>query len=162
MRTLTILFYLGIFVLVSVACTEQAEEAAISELAVSAANLAEKRDIGGLQNLATTDFQLVPDGLDRKGAKWALYRYFRQLGQFKVMIPKPEIDVDVDDSTAQLKTPVAIGPRNYNPSHLSAFNDDHVEWRNHLGAGVDVFLLEATLVKEREMWFVQSARLTRQ
>lgn len=152
------LFILSSF---SAGCTEYDEDSAISELALSASQLAERKDIGGLENLATSDFELVPEGFDRKGTKWALYRYFRRLGKFSVMIPKPEIDVHGDEATAVLRTPVAIGPKNYNPSHLSAYTDDHGEWKQHLGSDVDLYQLEATLIKDREMWFVQSVRLER-
>lgn len=153
---------LGIIVFLSLGCSEYAEETAISELALSATNLAEKRDIGGLENLATLDFELAPDGLDLKGTKWALYRFFRQHSKFSVLIPKPEIDVDLDDETAELRMPIAIGPRNYNSSHLDAFDDDHVQWKKSLGRDVDLFQLEASLVKERDMWFVRKIRIERQ
>lgn len=153
------LICLCIIAALSSACTENEDESTIAELAVTASTLAEKRDIGGLEKLATRDFVLAEEGLDRKGTKWALYRYFRQIGKFSVIMPKPEIEVIAEEESALLRTPVAIGPKHYNATHLTPYADSHMEWIEHVGPDIAVYQLEASLVKERDLWFVQTLKI---
>lgn len=142
-------------------CSSKDEETAIRELVKKGAILGEKQDIKGLMNLTTEDFLALPGDLGRQETRRILFVAFRHYGAFKILYPRPNVDLKPDKRSASAVFPFLIVKKETALPKLKELYEDPQRWLETVGENADLYRLKLDWIKQNGDWLVRQARLER-
>ena len=142
-------------------CSPKDEETAIRELVKKGATLAEEQDIRGLMNLATEDFVALPGDLRRQETRGILFMAFRHYQSFKILYPRPSVDLKPDKRSASAVFPFLIVKKEAALPTLKELYEDPQRWLETVGENADLYRLKLECLKQNGDWLVKQARLER-
>jgi len=154
-----ILFLL--FVTGWVSCSPKDEETAIRELVKRGATLGEEQDIKGLMNLTTEDFLALPGDLGRQETRRILFAAFRHYRDFKILYPRPRVELKPDKRSASAFFPFLIVKKKTVLPKLKELYEDPQRWVETVGENADLYRLKLECLKQNGDWLVKQARLER-
>jgi hypothetical protein len=142
-------------------CSSKDEETAIRELVKKGATLGEEQDIKGLMNLTTEDFLALPGDLGRQETRRILFVAFRHYQDFKILYPRPNVELKPDKSSASAVFPFLIVKKETTLPKLKELYEDPQRWLETVGENADLYRLKLEWVKQNGDWLVRQARLER-
>jgi hypothetical protein len=142
-------------------CSSKDEETAIRELVKKGATLGEEQDIKGLMNLTTEDFLAMPGDLGRQETRRVLFVAFRHYQDFKILYPRPNVDLKPDKRSASAGFPFLIVKKETALPKLKELYEDPQRWLETVGETADLYWLKLEWVKQNGDWLVRQARLER-
>jgi hypothetical protein len=142
-------------------CSPKDEETAIRELVKKGAVLAEEQDIRGLMNLTTEDFIALPGDLRRQETRGILFMAFRHYQNFKILYPRPSVDLKPDKRSSSAVFPFLIVKKETTLPKLKELYEDPQRWLETVGENADLYRLKLECVKQDGDWLVRQARLER-
>ena len=137
------------------------EETAIRELVKKGATLGEGQDIKGLMNLTTEDFVALPGDLRRQETRGILFMAFRHYQNFKILYPRPSVELKPDKRSALAVFPFLIVKKEAALPKLKELYEDPQRWLETVGENADLYRLKLECVKQNGDWLVKQARLER-
>ena len=143
------------------ACSSKDEESAIRELIKKGATLAEEQDIKGLMNLTTEDLLVLPGDLGRQETRRILFVAFRHYQDFKVLYPRPSVELKQDKGSASAVFPFLIVRKETTIPKLKELYEDPQRWLETVGENADLYRLKLEWLKQNGDWLVKQARLER-
>jgi hypothetical protein len=144
-----------------VSCSSKDEETVIRELVKKGATLGEEQDIKGLMNLTTEDFLALPGDLGRQETRRILFVAFRHYQDFKILYPRPNVDLKPDKRSASAVFPFLIVKKETILPKLKELYEDPQRWLETVGENADLYRLKLEWVKQNGDWLVRQARLER-
>ena len=154
------MFLLGVLLLV-VSCSSKDDVAAITEVVKKGVSLGEAHDIGGISKLTTEDFIALPGKLDRRETKRILFMAFHHYGQFKVLYPRPGVEVKPDRRTGSATFPFLIVKNEASIPGLKELYENPKKWLEAVGENADLYRLKLELVRDGGDWLVSQVLLQR-
>ena len=142
-------------------CSSKDEESAIRELIKKGATLAEEQDIKGLINLTTEDFSVLPAELGRQETRRILFVAFRHYQDFKILYPRPGVELKPDKRSASAVFPFLIVKKETTLPKLKELYEDPQRWLETVGENADLYRLKLEWLKQDGDWLVKQARLER-
>ena len=142
-------------------CSSKDEETAIRELVKKGATLGEEQDIKGLMNLTTEDFLAMPGDLGRQETRRILFVVFRHYQDFKILYPRPSVDLKPDKRSASAVFPFLIVKKETTLPKLKELYEDPQRWLETVGENADLYRLKLEWTKQNGDWLVRLARLER-
>ena len=142
-------------------CSSKDEETAIREVVKKGAALAEEQDIRGLMNLTTEDLRVFPGDLGRQETRRILFVAFRHYRDFKILYPRPKVDLNPDKRSASAVFPFLIVKKETSLPALKDLYEDPQRWLEAVGENADLYRLKLEWIKEDGDWRVKQARLER-
>ena len=142
-------------------CSSKDEETAIRELVKKGATLGEEQDIKGLMNLTTEDFLALPGDLGRQETRRILFVAFRHYQDFKILYPRPNVELKPDKRSASAVFPFLIVKKETTLPKLKELYEDPQRWLETVGENADLYRLKLEWVKQNGDWLVRQARLER-
>jgi hypothetical protein len=142
-------------------CSSKDEETAVRELVKKGATLAEEQDIKGLMNLTTEDLLVLPGDLGRPETRRILFLAFRHYQDFKVLYPRPSVELKQDKRSATALFPFLIVKKDMTLPQLKELYEDPQRWMEAVGEKADLYRLKLEWVKQDGHWLVKQARLER-
>jgi len=142
-------------------CSSKDEETAIRELVKKGATLGEEQDIKGLMNLTTEDFLALPGDLGRQETRRILFVAFRHYQDFKILYPRPNVELKPDKGSASAVFPFLIVKKETTLPKLKELYEDPQRWLETVGENADLYRLKLEWVKQNGDWLVRQARLER-
>jgi len=142
-------------------CSSKDEETAIRELVKKGATLGEEQDIKGLMNLTTEDFLALPGDLGRQETRRILFLAFRHYQDFKILYPRPNVDLKPDKRSASAVFPFLIVKKETILPKLKELYEDPQRWLETVGENADLYRLKLECLKQNGDWLVRQARLER-
>lgn len=141
------------------ACGGKDDADAIRELIAKGAELAEKKRVGELMDMAAPEFIAMPGGYDNRTARGVLFGAFMHYGKFKLHYPKPAVQMAGDGKSAGATVHFLIVRQDQSIPGLKELYDDPRRWLDKVGEKADLYQLEMTVVKEDGDWVVTQAIL---
>ena len=150
-----------IFLLVAAvnACSSSNDADAIDALIGKGAQLAEAKQIGDLIDLTGEGFVALPGSYDAMSVRGILFRTFKYYGTFKILYPKPAVELDSTEKTASATVYFLIVKQGQKMPRLKDLYDDPVRWLETAGKMADLYRLELLLEKPGSKWLVYEAHL---
>ena len=142
-------------------CSSKDEETAIRELVKKGATLGEEQDIKGLMNLTTEDFLALPGDLGRQETRRILFVAFRHYQDFKILYPRPSVELKPDKRSASAVFPFLILKKEAALPKLKELYGDPQRWLEAVGENADLYRLKLECLKQNGDWLVKQARLER-
>jgi len=142
-------------------CSSKDEETVIRELVKKGATLGEEQDIKGLMNLTTEDFLALPGDLGRQETRKILFVAFRHYQDFKILYPRPNVDLKPDKRSASAVFPFLIVKKETILPKLKELYEDPQRWLETVGENADLYRLKLECLKQNGDWLVKQARLER-
>jgi len=142
-------------------CSSKDEETAIRELIKKGATLGEEQDIKGLMNLTTEDLLVLPGELGRQETRRILFVAFRHYQSFKILYPRPNVELKPDKRSASAVFPFLIVKKEAALPNLKELYEDPQRWLETVGENADLYRLKLEWVKQDGDWLVKQARLER-
>jgi len=142
-------------------CSSKDEETAIRELVKKGATLGEKQDIKGLMNLTTEDLLVLPGDLGRQETRRILFVAFRYYQDFKILYPRPKVELKPDKRSASAVFPFLIVKKETSLPNLKELYEDPQRWLETVGENADLYRLKLEWIKQDGDWMVKQARLER-
>lgn len=146
-----------------VGCEKKDDAAAIRALGAELVASAEKQDISGMFEHATSDFVANPGGRDEQGARQILFVAFRRYGSLDVVHPSFDVTIDESGRGATLAVPFTIvrEGQSFDQASVEKLVDDPTAWAQAVGEAVgDPYHLKLSLRKEVDDWKIWKADLT--
>lgn len=156
-----ILILLLIAMSVLEACSSKEGESAIRELIKKGATLAEEQNIKGLMNLTTEDLLVLPGDLGRQETRRILFVAFRHYQDFRVLYPRPSVELKQDKRSASAVFPFLIVKKETTIPKLKELYEDPQRWLETVGENADLYRLKLEWLKQNGDWLVKQARLER-
>lgn len=142
-------------------CSSRDEETAIREFIKKGAKLGEEQDIKGLMNLTTEDFLALPGDLGRQETRRILFVAFRHYQDFKILYPRPNVELKPDKRSASAVFPFLIVKKEMALPKLKELYEDPQRWLETVGENADLYRLKLEWIKQNGDWLVRQARLER-
>jgi hypothetical protein len=142
-------------------CSSKDEETAVRELVKKGATLGEEQDIKGLMNLTTEDFLALPGELGRQETRRILFMAFRHYQDFKILYPRPSVDLKPDKRAASAVFPFLIVKKETAFPKLKELYEDPQRWLEAVGENADLYRLNLDCVKQNGDWLVKQVRVER-
>jgi hypothetical protein len=142
-------------------CSSKDEETAIRELVKKGATLGEEQDIKGLMNLTTEDFLALPGDLGRQETRRILFVAFRHYQDFKILYPRPSVELKPDKRSASAVFPFLIVKKEAALPKLKELYEDPQRWLETVGENADLYRLKLECLKQNGDWLVKQAKLER-
>lgn len=150
---------LGILFVFLTACSEKDDAAAIRALIEKGAQLAEDHDVSGILDLTTDDVIALPGKHDRGEIKRIIWAAFMHYGKFKVLYPKPSVDLAETENSASCRIYLLIVKKEQALPDLKALYDDPKSWLEQVGERADLYQMNLQLLKKERTWLVQKAQV---
>ena len=141
------------------ACSTTDEAGRIREWIRQGAALAEAHDLAGLLELTAEGFRAQPGDRDRAGTGEALGAAFYYYRRFKLLYPRPAVELAESGLVASAAVPFLVVRRERTYPGLEALAADPAAWLARVGENTDLYLLELQLVKQDGEWLATSAHL---
>ena len=143
-----------------IACSGAEDDSEIIRALIKkGAELAEKHDIKGIVDLTTEDFTAIPGDYTRTNIKGVLLFAFRHYGKFKVLYPRPGVDVDPNGEEATARVHFMIVKQEGGIPDLKDLYEDPEEWIKKAGEIADLYRLDLKLRKDGGDWLVAQAHI---
>jgi len=156
MMSLRLLFFL---VLLTAACSEKDDVQLIRTLIKTGAELAESHDVSGMMALTTEDVVALPGHHNRSEIKRIIWMAFMHYGQFKLLYPKPSIDLSAKDHSAACTIYLLIVKKDREIPDLKDLYDDPKRWLETVGENADLYQIKLQMLKKDGRWLVKQAHL---
>ena len=140
-------------------CSKDDDTEKIRSLIKKGAELAEKHDLPGLLELTTEDFLALPGKHGRREVRRILWFTFNHYGNFKVLHPKPIVDLEPDGRLASARVYFLIVRREQSIPNLKDLYQDPQDWLEEVGENADLYRLKLDLEKDNGDWLVKRAFL---
>ena len=140
-------------------CTHKDDTDVIRQLIKQGALCAENHDIRGLMKLTSEDFLAMPGQHDHNGVRRILWMAFRHYQEFKVMYPKPSVELESNGLTASATIYFMIVKKDVSFPQLTELYKDPQGWLEVAGENVDLYRLTLKLLKKNSDWLVTRAHL---
>ena len=140
-------------------CTAKAESEVIRGVIEKAARLAEGHDVDGLMDMTTEDFSAQPGNRDRTEVRGILRMAFRHYRQFRILYPKPGVDLSEDGHTASAVVYFLIVRQDRSYPGLKELYENPQAWLEEVGENADLYRLALRWVKWKNDWLAAQARL---
>jgi len=147
------------FFFLASACSEKDDAHLIRALIKNGAELAEKHDVGGVMDLTTADVVALPGHHNRLEIKRILWSAFMHYGKFKVLYPKPSVDLSAKDGSASSGIYLLIVKKERTIPDLKDLYDDPRRWLEAVGENADLYQIKLQLLKKDGRWRVKQAHL---
>jgi hypothetical protein len=154
---LGVLYLASCFVLTS--CTHKDDTDVIRQLIKQGALYAENHDIRGLMKMTSEDFLAMPGQHNHNSVRRILWRAFRYYQEFKVMYPKPSVELESNSLTASATIYFMIVKKDVHLPQLTELYKDPQGWLEVAGENVDLYKLTLEFLKKNNDWLVTQARL---
>ena len=141
------------------ACEGKDDAQAIRELIRKGASLAEAKELGDLMELTAVGFAAHPGGHDRRETKGVLFGAFMHYGKFKILYPRPPVNIASDGHRALATIHFLIVRQDQEIPGLKDLYDNPRQWIEKAGEKADLYQLKLALVKEDGDWIVGQAEL---
>jgi len=142
-------------------CSSPDDVTAIRNVVKEGARLGEKHDLGETFDLTTEDFTALPGKLDRRETRRILWMAFRHYGEFKILYPRPGVEVQSDRGSASAVFPFLIVKKDASFPNLKELVEEPQRWLEAVGENADLYRLKLDLIKEGGSWLVGQAHLQR-
>jgi len=111
--------------------------------------------------LTTEDFLALPGDLGRQETRRILFVAFRHYQDFKILYPRPSVEVKPDKRSASAVFPFLILKKEAALPKLKELYDDPQRWLEAVGENADLYRLKLECLKQNGDWLVKQARLER-
>jgi hypothetical protein len=142
-------------------CSSSSDEEQIRKLIDQMVDLAEKHDIGGLEDLASEDLVVRPWSMRRGEFKRWLFVAFRRYGDFKLHFPRPGVEIDEQQGTATASIYFLMLSGGKAVPDLQELKDRPDEWLDKAMNLTNLFKLTLGLSKIDGDWLVSAAHFKR-
>jgi hypothetical protein len=143
-------------------CSEEtSDEEQIREIIKKAVELAEKKDIGGIMDLASEDFVAMPQRMDRRQTKGMLFYVFQRYKDLSIIYPRPSVSVEPGVSMGTASVVFLLVRGGDTRPDVDGLSDDLEQWVRKVGDYTRLFKLKIAFVKEDDDWLVRRAHLER-
>ena len=163
MRIVTIgkgLLFAALMIWALNACSGAEDDAeTIRTLIKEAAEHAEDHSIKEIVELTTDDFTASPGDYTRTNIKRVLLFAFRHYGKFKVLYPRPGVDVDSSGNEAHARVHFMLIRQQGGIPDLKDLYEDPEEWLKKAGEIADLYRLDLKLRKDGGDWLVAQAHI---
>ena len=148
-----------IFSSMFVSCARQDDAQIVRDIIGKCARLAEQRQIGGLLDFASEDFQAQSGRYDARSVKGILFAAFHRYGRFGIHYPRPTVTISPDGDEAEAVVFFLIVLQDRSMPGLKALYEDPQGWLEAVGEKADLYQLELQWVKADGKWLVRRAYL---
>jgi hypothetical protein len=148
-----------ILMIVTFSCSKEDDAVVIHSLIEKGAALAEAQDVEGLLSLTSMNFSAQPGQHNRQETGQILWMAFRHYGPFKVLYPKPGIEVQTDRQTASGNIYFMIVKKEISYPDLKELYPYPKAWLAKAGENADLYRLNCGFIKYQGEWLVASAHL---
>jgi hypothetical protein len=108
-----------------------------------------------MQPLPTTeDFLALPGDLGRQETRRILFVAFRHYQDFKIIYPRPNVELKPDKSSASAVFPFLIVKKETTLPKLKELYEDPQRWLETVGENADLYRLKLEWVKQNGDWLV--------
>jgi hypothetical protein len=135
------------------------DEQQIRALIEQAADAAERHDLGAVMDLTAEDVRVRPRNLGRKDIKRYLFVAFRRYGNFSLLYPRPDVEIEPDARTARAGVAVLLVSAGQSTEELDKLRDDPETWLRRAGDMANLFRMQIHFAKKEGDWLVQDVRL---
>jgi ketosteroid isomerase-like protein len=140
---------------------ESSDEEQIRGIIKKAVELAEQKDIGGIMEVVTEDFMVMPRKMDRRQTKGMLLYVFQRYKDLSIIYPRPSVAVE-PGAPSGLASMVFLMLRGSDTRpDVEGLSDDLDQWVRKVGDYTRLYRLKLTFYKEDDDWLVQRAHLER-
>jgi len=141
------------------ACGKQDDAEAIRALIREGTLLAEKHDVAGIMKLTTPEFRALPGEMDgREARKYLLYAFLRYK-EFKLVYPRPVVEIQAGGEGAEASFPFLILQKDYSIPDLKDLAQHPEDWLQQLGDKADLYRLRLEFTRSGGEWRVRRAHL---
>jgi len=151
-------FWLILFFFLT-SCSSKDDTDVIRQLVKQGAIFAEKHDIRGIMELTSEDFLAMPGQHDHRGVRRILWMAFRHYEEFKVIYPKPSVELEPSGLAAFAKIYFMIVKKDLSFPKLKELYKDPQGWLEEAGENADLYRLKLELLKKNRDWLVTRAHL---
>lgn len=143
-------------------CSEEAsDEEQIRRIIDRAVMLAEKKDLGGILDLAGGDFVAMPGNMGRRETKRMLFYVFQRYKDLSILYPRPGVSVEPGAPMGFASVVFLLLRGSDARPDLEGLGDDLDKWVEKVGDYTRLYRLKMTFSKEDGDWLVQRAHLER-
>jgi hypothetical protein len=142
-------------------CSSPDDVTAVRSVVKEGARFGEKHELGEIFDLTTEDFTALPGKLDRRETRRILWLAFRHYGEFKILYPRPGVEVQSDHRSASAVFPFLIVRKDASFPNLKDLVEEPQRWLEAVGENADLYRLKLDLIKEGGSWRVRQALLQR-
>ncbi len=150
-----------IFVTVFASCSQKDDAQLVRDIIGKCARLAEQKQIGGLLDFVSEDFQAQPGRYDTRSVKGVLFATFQRYGRFEIHYPRPVVKISPDGNEAEAAVFFLIVVQDRSIPGLKELYEDPQGWLEAVGEKADLYQLELHWVKANGKWLVRRAYLER-
>lgn len=147
------------FFFLAAACSEEDDAQRIRSLIKKGAELAEDHDVGGVMELTTEDVVALPGHHNRLEIKRIIWSAFMHYGKFKVLYPKPSVDLSDKGGSASCTIYLLIVKKERTIPELKDLYDDPRRWLEAVGENADLYQIKLQMLKTGGHWRVKQAQL---
>ena len=162
-RGLTLLSFLPL--LLGLSCglcgQETSDEEQIRKIIATAVELAEKKDIGGIMELASKDFMVMPRRMGRRETKGMLFYIFQRYQNLSILYPRPSVHVEPGASMGSASVVFLLLKGNDTRPDVEGLSDDLDKWVRKVGDYTSLYRLKLSFEKEDDDWLLERAHLER-
>ena len=138
-------------------CARKDDTDVIRQLIKQGALCAEKHDIRGLMKLTSEDFLAMPGQHNHHGVRRILWMAFRHYEAFKVIYPKPSVELESNGLTASATIYFMIVKKDVSFAKLTELYKDPQGWLEEAGENAVLYRLTLELLKKNRVWLVTRA-----
>ncbi|MFC1654739.1 hypothetical protein ACFL2F_02940 [Myxococcota bacterium] len=143
-------------------CSEEtSDEEQIRRIIARAVELAERKDIGGIMDMASEDFVAMPQSMDRRQTKGMLLYVFQRYKDLSILYPRPGVSVEPGAPSGSASVVFLLLRGGDTRPNVDGLADDLEQWVRKVGDYTRLFRLKITFVKEDDDWLVQRIHLER-
>jgi hypothetical protein len=133
----------------TLSCSKGDDFEAIRKLIDKGVALGRNTISANLMKLAGEDFIALPGDLDRRSTRAILWRAFNYYGAFKIIHPRPSVDVESDGKKASAGLPFLILRKDVSFPKLRDLRMIQRRWLEEVGENADLYRLDMELAKEK-------------
>lgn len=141
------------------ACSEKDDAQLIRAMIKKGAELAEEHDVGGVMELTTDDVVALPGHYNRLEMKRIIWSAFMHYGKFKILYPKPSVDLSAANGSASCGIYLLIAKKDRTFPELKNLYDNPRGWLEAVGENADLYQIKLNLLKTDGRWRVKQAHL---
>jgi ketosteroid isomerase-like protein len=143
-------------------CSEEtSDEEQIRKIIANAVELAEQKDIGGLMEVVTEDFMVMPRKMDQRQTKGMLLYVFQRYKDLSIIYPRPSVSVEPGATTGLASMVFLLLRGGDTRPDVEGLSDDLEQWIEKVGDYTRLYRLRLTFEKEDDDWLVRRAHLER-
>jgi len=148
-----------LLMILAFSCSKEDDAVMIHSLIEKGAALAEAQDVEGLLSLTSKKFSARPGQHNRQETGQILWMAFKHYGPFKVLYPKPGIEVENAKPAASVSIYFMIVKKEISYPDLKELYLDPKAWLAQAGENADLYRLNLAFIKYQGEWLVASAHL---